>query len=262
MGNGRARMAARQELDKRVIAQMLPDELGELAGHPLQPPHFYPVPWQENDHFSLEDDPDRALQPWTAPSFCGRDPAEQRACTTVQELEIPDCCSEIGNASCSFARVIHNVLTPEECKELIEIVNQKGFTPALLNIGGGNQILAADIRDGHRVVVDSSELTRYLLSVVQPHLPTRIEAVRGREGELVELNERCRFLCYTPGQTFEPHCDGMYIRHRGHVNEGSFSAVTLQLYLHDVPTEHGGATTFLDALGGDFAAPCHPKCGS
>ena len=30
--------------------------------------------------------------------------------------------------------------------------------------------------------------------------------------EYVELNERCRFLCYTPGQHFPAHVDGTYIR--------------------------------------------------
>ena len=30
--------------------------------------------------------------------------------------------------------------------------------------------------------------------------------------EFVELNERCRFLCYTPGQHFKAHIDSTYIR--------------------------------------------------
>ena len=32
------------------------------------------------------------------------------------------------------------------------------------------------------------------------------------EMEFVELNERCRFLCYTPGQHFPAHVDGKYSR--------------------------------------------------
>ena len=32
------------------------------------------------------------------------------------------------------------------------------------------------------------------------------------EMEFVELNERCRFLCYLPGQHFPAHVDGTYIR--------------------------------------------------
>ena len=30
--------------------------------------------------------------------------------------------------------------------------------------------------------------------------------------DIVELNERCRFLCYVPGQQFAMHRDGQYTR--------------------------------------------------
>ena len=40
---------------------------------------------------------------------------------------------------------------------------------------------------------------------------------------------------------------------------GDISRITVQLYLHDVPEEFGGATTFIGA-GKNF--PCRPKCGS
>ena len=30
--------------------------------------------------------------------------------------------------------------------------------------------------------------------------------------DIVELNEMCRFLLYTPGQKFSPHRDGCFIR--------------------------------------------------
>ena len=33
--------------------------------------------------------------------------------------------------------------------------------------------------------------------------------------DIVELNERCRFLLYVPGQKFAPHSDGCYIRPHG-----------------------------------------------
>ena len=49
-----------------------------------------------------------------------------------------------------------------------------GFTPALLNIGGGHQQLSKNSRDGHRAIVDSPELTGYLFEVIKPHLPSTI----------------------------------------------------------------------------------------
>jgi hypothetical protein len=64
-------------------------------------------------------------------------------------------------------------------------VNDKGFTPALLNIGGGAQQWIPEARDGHRVVVDWPELTDWLFEVVRPALPEHL-----RDDDLVELNER------------------------------------------------------------------------
>ena len=70
-----------------------------------------------------------------------------------------------------------------------------------------------------------------------------------RGSHLVDLNERCRVLCYTPGQEqgwaikqellfrkggpliqnsqeFGPHYDGCFVRPRGSRNEGDESMVT------------------------------------
>ena len=37
--------------------------------------------------------------------------------------------------------------------------------------------------------------------------------------DIVELNERCRFLLYLPGQKFPAHKDGCYVRPSGKGNE-------------------------------------------
>ena len=62
----------------------------------------------------------------------------------------------------------------------------------------------------------------------------------GKDHKIVSLNERLRFLRYDPGQKFEPHMDGMYVRPDG--IEKSF--ITVQLYLNG--GFKGGATTFLN----------------
>lgn len=43
-----------------------------------------------------------------------------------------------------------------------------------------------------------------------------------------------------------------YTRSHPHPRAGDYSYVTLQLYLHDVPVENGGATTFYPNTGEDF----------
>ena len=40
---------------------------------------------------------------------------------------------------------------------------------------------------------------------------------------------------------------------------GDLSRITIQMYLHDVPEDFGGATTF---LGPKKEKSCQPKCGS
>lgn len=72
-----------------------------------------------------------------SPSFV-RDvhPSERSQSLTVTEIDPPeDGAVEDG----LFARVVHDVFTDEECQELISSFNHKGFTPALVNTGGGVQ---------------------------------------------------------------------------------------------------------------------------
>jgi len=211
-----------------------------LAGRSLEAPRFHSTDWRVNQRFTAEDDPDRTRLPWRPPSFVrSRDPAQQEA--VVEELRLPGGAPTLPGFQQSFARVVRNVLDEEHCAELIASVNAKGFTPALLNIGGGCQQLVPAARDGHRVIVDSPELAEWLFGVLRPFLPEELED----GSRLTELNERLRFLCYTPGQEFPAHRDACFERYEGHPRAGDFSFVTVQLYLHDVPQAHGGATTFL-----------------
>ena len=64
----------------------------------------------------------------------------------------------------------------------------------------------------------------WLLEVLRPHIPHEFPGGL----TLADVNERCRFLCYTPGQYFAPHCDGCYARPRGHPRAGDCSLVTVR----------------------------------
>lgn len=224
-----------------------------LAGAPLQPPRFHEVChiWRFGQFFAAKDDPDRVREPWEPPDFMMTDPSALRARTFVEELALPESERRRG----SFARVVHGVLDEPECAAVLARVNAKKFTPALLNVGNGGQQLQPFTRDGFRAVVDSDEMAVYLFELLQAYVPERREGLDGEVVDVVGLNNRCRILCYTPGQVFEQHVDGCY-RHPS----GKCSRVTVQLYLHDVPAESGGATTFIFDDGSTL--PCQPRAGS
>ena len=64
-----------------------------------------------------------------------------------------------------------------------------GFTPALLNVGSGRQMLEKRCRDGHRCVVDSPELTRYLFEILKPHLPSKV-CVQNNQGKITAADRK------------------------------------------------------------------------
>lgn len=238
-----------------------------MAGSALEKPRMVKTYWEKGQSFTAEEDPDRMNclfksktgedMRWSPPAFVGSvDPVARGLSTTVTELALPGQNVPMG----AFARVVHGVFTPEECAELISSVNDKGFTPALLNVGGGMQRYEPEFRRGHRAIVDSAALTKWMFEVLRPHL----DGTLPDGAELVDLNERCRVLCYTPGQFFAEHYDGCYTRspHIDPVRGGDCSRVTLQVYLHDVPPSNGGATTFLDSVGNAAPVPYQPACGS
>jgi len=224
------------------VIEALVAVMPHLAGRPLEAPKFFETNWKVGQEFSERDDPDRTREHWTPPDFSkNKDLFVQSKKTRSEELHVMDTLArETGTKMPdTFARVVRGALDEEHCAELLSKVNAKGFTPALINTGGGRQELLPEYRDGHRIIVDSPDLAAWLLEVLRPHLPARMGDL-----SLAGLNERCRFLCYTPGQSFPGHTDGCYKRRGNHPKAGEQSRVTVQLYLHDVPKDHGGATTF------------------
>ena len=104
-----------------------------LNGSPLQTPRMHPVDWKSGQVFTVDDDPDRmnaSNYQWHPPKFLvEKDPIIQREKLAVDEIDL----SFIGvdpnpnkSSHSVFAKVIHNILEPNECAELIASVNDKG----------------------------------------------------------------------------------------------------------------------------------------
>ncbi|OLP86322.1 Acetylxylan esterase [Symbiodinium microadriaticum] len=210
-----------------------------LAGKPLEAAVFLCPGWKHGQTFTASQDPDRIELSWEPPRSAEPPQEGIPAEVGAEKQELP-----VSGNRRTFARVVHNVLDEDDCADLIHCINQKG---------NGRQRFEPDVRNGHRAIVDSQELSSYLLEMLRPHLPEMLEGSKGRSSSgssggvensasdyligsrLVDLNERCRVLCYTPGQEFAPHYDGCFVRPKGSRNEGDESMVTVQLYLHDVP---------------------------
>ncbi len=124
-----------------------------------------------------------------------------------------------------------DVLSAEECSELIERIESLSPETAPINTSGG-QVVRTDVRNNERVMFDDEALAARLLEKARGHVPDRM---RGRE--LVGANERFRCYRYKPGMRFAPHSDGSFVR-----DEDEMSFYTYLVYLNQGFT--GGQTKF------------------
>ena len=155
--------------------------------------------------------------------------------------------------SYKFAVLLHNVLTPEECAELIDQAEEKGFEDASIYDRRTNRAH----RNCTRYVVDDPDLAdtwyeriadalmgtpfeRKLMSApwVEPPGPAGIMVKRA-----VSLNERLRLLRYKQGEFFHSHNDATFVRGPNEGDRaGESSHVSVQVYLNQ--KFKGGHTTF------------------
>jgi hypothetical protein len=139
-----------------------------------------------------------------------------------------------NSESRQLAFTLENVLTAEECKQLIDGAEQSGYTEALLNIGVNQEILDTRYRKSSRFMTDDKEFVSKLWSRICDQIPGTFKSHK-----VCGLNERLRFLRYDSGDFFKPHCDGCYSRPDG----SELSLITIQIYLNE--GFRGGETTFL-----------------
>lgn len=177
----------------------------------------------------------------------------------------------------SFAIVLRNVLSREECATLVSKCEDKGFDDALVEGPTGKQILRRDIRSCGRCIIDDVALADDVFARIRKavqgtehekkiaHAPwitasssTSGDARSSEEINAVGLNERLRFLKYGQGHFFAPHQDLRFVRGpECGKKAGETSYITVQLYLND--KFKGGATRF---LGGKRHYDVKPKIGT
>ncbi|KXG53804.1 Prolyl 4-hydroxylase, alpha subunit [Penicillium griseofulvum] len=154
-----------------------------------------------------------------------------------------------------FAAIVENFMTEAECKELIRLAEESTRTQlpdstlsppvwkrAMINAGGGREILSIDSRSSGRVILDSHDLAGRILDRLMPFFrECELDRVQGKplvtglgpakRGEVLRLsrlNERLRFLRYEGGDYFRPHWDGCFVT----PDEREKSLYTIHLYLN------------------------------
>ncbi|KAF2494265.1 hypothetical protein BU16DRAFT_464565 [Lophium mytilinum] len=160
-----------------------------------------------------------------------------------------------------WAVILDDVMTPAECKALVnaaEATTDGKWERAMINVGNGRQALYEDTRNCGRIIWDDKEIVAKLWARVEATVPelqylenwpkvTGIGPQKRKETwRMTRLNERMRFLKYSSGEFFRPHCDGTY--ETPDFKERSY--FTLHLYLNDASSDpkgqslQGGSTTF------------------
>lgn len=146
-----------------------------------------------------------------------------------------------------YAVQIDNVLSKAECAELIRnaeaSAGQKGWDRATVNVGKGQEAMYAETRKCGRIIWDSQatvdkiweriselpEIQEIARLENNAHVTGNGPARRNEVWELTKPNERLRFLKYTEGEFFRPHCDGSYES----PDRKERSYYTMHLYLND-----------------------------
>lgn len=127
---------------------------------------------------------------------------------------------------------VSNVLSPEECAEYIALTENIGYTPAGLTVGQDEYMMAPQVRNNDRVILDDEQRAADLWHRMAEYVPAMID-----NWTAIGLNERLRFYRYDPGQRFALHGDGSYMR-----KNGDHSRLTFMIYLNE--DFEGGETYF------------------
>lgn len=137
--------------------------------------------------------------------------------------------------------MVPELLSAQECKDLIYFSEFRGFEEATVSLASGPQMMKG-VRNNYRLVIEDEDLAQKIWERAAQYCPSAID---GRP--LIGLNPRFRFYRYEPGQRFKKHRDG-----RVKLDDRE-SRLTFMIYLNE--GYEGGETHF-------EAAKIIPRTGS
>ncbi|KAL7539874.1 hypothetical protein ACHAXR_009684 [Thalassiosira sp. AJA248-18] len=168
-----------------------------------------------------------------------------------------------------FAVMLHNVLTPEECSELIDQAEESGFEDASIYDRRTNRVHRNCVRyitedldladTWFERIVDALKDTMYETKLTNaPWVKTPENRNSGKVLCAVGLNERLRLLRYSKDQFFHSHNDASFVRGQDQGERaGEKSCVSVHVYLNQ--KFKGGSTRF---WGGGRHLDVKPRSGS
>ncbi|KAL3810425.1 hypothetical protein ACHAXA_005633 [Cyclostephanos tholiformis] len=164
-----------------------------------------------------------------------------------------------------FAIMLHNVLSTEECSELIDRAEKKGFQDAIII----NTKTKTRHRDCTRCFLDDVELAnewydRIVNALKNTPFETKlknapwVQRSSGMNPCAIGLSEHFRLLKYKRRQFFQAHTDPPFVRTTSDGNcVSEMTYVSVQIYLNH--NFKGGSTTF---RSGDRYLEVKPRTGS
>lgn len=147
-----------------------------------------------------------------------------------------------------YIATLTGLISPARCRAEIEATEALGYAEAPVTIGHNEFAMLPQLRNNTRVMIDDTERAAWLWSLLGPHLPDG----PGGAWRFVGLNERLRYYRYTPGQKFDWHLDGAFVR-----SADERSLLTVLFYLNG--DFEGGETRFRFDDGRQLEVA--PSCG-
>ena len=115
---------------------------------------------------------------------------------------------------------IANFLSAAECDDYVSWGEAIGFKDAPISTSMG-MIMAKDVRNNERVMVDDRDRTQALYQRLAGHLAPSFQ----HRWQPVGLNERLRLYRYDVGQKFDWHRDGHFARDNGERSQFTASKI-------------------------------------
>lgn len=122
----------------------------------------------------------------------------------------------------SRAFTLPNLLSPDECQQLITLAETHGFESAGVRTTEGQKPMP-QVRNNERAMLESAHWVALLWGRL---LPAGLPELQGQQA--AGLPKDLRFYKYSPGQRFKMHKDGPW------TEGGLTSQLTLLVYLNSV----------------------------